>query len=127
MTESRTCLCVATLIASTGDPDEKPWEPLSPETIRTKGQKGMSRPEHPLFATGFMRKSIGVIRGQSVIAVASGAGFKIGITDNKAGYGRFHQLGIGVVQRRFLGINAKDVKAVDSLLRRAMLKAVERG
>jgi phage gpG-like protein len=109
------------------NPDEIPWEPLDDSTVRRKAGKGFAKPNQPLFATGTLRKSIGVIRGGSaVIAVSSGAGFRIGIANQEADYGRFHQLGIGVPERKFLGINAKDVKAVDSLLRRAMIRATSK-
>lgn len=107
------------------DPDEVAWEPLQNATVRKKARLGYPTPERPLFATGFLRKSIGIIRGNATFAVATGAGFRIGITNPDAGYGRFHQQGSGVPQRRFLGINSKDVKAVDALIRRAIIRATK--
>lgn len=104
------------------DPDEVAWPKLDENTVKQKGRRGSPQPDRVLFDSGHLRNSIGVIRGSAVFAVSTGAGFRIGITDSSAFYGRFHALGIGQVQRRFLGINSKDIQAVNGLLRRAIAR-----
>lgn len=87
--------------------------------------------------TGRLRGAIGVLGGAggTGFGVVTGAGFRIGVrsqnisdgtrTINPALYGKVHHQGNKhVPQRRFLGIGALDVKAVDSLLRREMNKLI---
>lgn len=100
------------------DPDERPWAPLKPETIRRKARGGF--PAKPLQRTLKMKDSIKKIRGGSgSLFTNTGAQVRIGIQDPQiADYARRHQQGRGIPARRFLGIGALDVKAVDSLMRR---------
>lgn len=112
------------------DPDERPWKERSPNTPG----------DHPLLEKkGYLRKSIGVLGGigGSGMGINTGAGFRIGVrsrqvqektrTVDTVTYGRAHQIGNRhVPRRRFIGIGALDVKAVDSLLRREANKLIER-
>lgn len=111
------------------DPTGKRWASRS---ANTKGSHKL------LNRTGVLRSSIGVLGGAggTGFGVATGAGFRIGVRAhtvkdssgraiNPAIYGKVHQQGNGrVPQRRFLGIGALDIKAVDSLLRREMAKLI---
>lgn len=109
------------------DPEMKPWRERS----------SASRGSHPLLEeTGNMRRAIAVLdRGQgSGFGVSTGAGFRIGVLSRNvtngrgkqvdtADYARVHQRGNKrVPMRRFLGIGALDIKAVDSLMRREISK-----
>lgn len=106
------------------DPDNVPWKPLSMSTIARRRRAGQG--ERILFVTGKLRESIVIIRGRGfVTATNTGAGFRIGVEDPDVAYGRMHQIGIGVPQRRFLGIGRLDVVAVNALLRRRILPSVE--
>lgn len=103
------------------DPDGNPWAPLADTTIQTKlrlGFGGMGK----LKRTTKLRNSIRLIRGDvtGTIFTNTGAGVRIGISDEeRVDVGRVHNLGTNrIPQRRFLGIGALDVKAVDSFLRR---------
>ena len=106
------------------DPDGVPWPGRM--THGTRGKVDKRSAGLPLLVrTGKLRDSIGIIRGftPGQLGVATGAQGRIGIKDPRvAFYARMHQLGIGQERRRFLGIGALDVKAVDSLLRRAIIQ-----
>lgn len=106
------------------DPDGKPWPELAPETIENKRKAGYKFPTKALHASGRLEAALGVIRGSATFGVATGAGFRIGIADKGAFYGRFHHRGEGVPQREIFGIGASDVKAVDNLLRRDIIRAI---
>lgn len=109
-------------------PDGTRWARLSPNT-----KPGLSI----LRSTSALYNNIDVLDGAGGFGSATGAGFRIGVknassqqpgrrrTDNPAVYGRYHNLGIGVKRRRFLGVGRLDIKAVDSLLRRELHKLVE--
>lgn len=113
------------------DPNGNKWTPLSPKTAIGRGI---------LYKTGQLYRSIDIIDGnqQGRFAVATGAGFRIGVQSNPyveyyktssrqvdpAIYGRYHQLGIGVPKRRFIGLSATDRKAIADLVRRELRKAV---
>lgn len=112
------------------DPDGRKW--------KARSTAKRARSHKLLNETGELRSSIGVLGGEggTGFGVNTGAGFRIGVrahsvtdshgrTINPAVYGKVHQQGNGhVPQRRFLGIGALDVKAVDSLLRREMAKLI---
>lgn len=111
---------------------------VDPEGNRWKGRADSTRGAHKLLnRTGRLRGAIGVLGGAggTGFGVVTGAGFRIGVrsqnisdgtrTINPALYGKVHHQGNKhVPQRRFLGIGALDVKAVDSLLRREMNKLI---
>lgn len=101
------------------DPDGKKWKTLSPETRRQKRRLGVGG---ILKRTKALREAIQIIRGDvtGTIFTNTGAGIRIGVKDPKiAEYGGYHNRGAkNLPQRRFLGISAADVKAVDGLLRR---------
>lgn len=108
-------------------PDGVPW----PGRLRTDSGKAdrRSRGKKLLVREGTLRKAITTIRGSNTgtLSTATGAGGRIGVPANSPAskYGRFHQFGIGVVQRRFLGVSREDRVMVDSLLRNAILKLVK--
>ena len=101
------------------DPTGKRWTPLKASTLARRRRNGSSS-EKILQDTKAMKDSIKVIRGGVGTAYTNtGAGIRIGIDDpDIAAYARLHQLGKSVKKRRFLGVGAADVKAVDGLLRR---------
>lgn len=115
------------------DPNLVGWQKLSPRTSN-EGRRGKLRlKEEHLY------KSLDVLEGRG-FGVSTGAGFRIGVKpniytitfkrsgrskeQNPAEYGRFHQLGIGVPRRQFLGIGPTDVKAVSDRIRRQLRKNV---
>lgn len=100
------------------DPDGRPWPALKPSTIKRKAREGTKR--GALQRTGKLRASIKRVRAAAgATFISTGAEARIGIEDPEvAAYARRHQQGFGVPVRRFLGVGALDVKAVDSLLRR---------
>lgn len=110
------------------DPDDRPWARL---------QKGSKRGEGILRQTRSLYDSIKVIRGvqDGGLAVSTGAGFRIGVVSNGDGdrsdpafYGRFHQTGVrktNLPKRQFLGVGARDVKAIADKVRRELAKAVK--
>lgn len=77
------------------DPDGNPWTPLSPYTLFLKKQEG--RINKILQRTGLMRSRTNYQAYPDRVVVRN--------NDEKAAK---HQLGIGVKQRRFLGISAED-------------------
>lgn len=109
------------------DPDGNRWPELKPSSLKDKKYKGYA--ERPMLVrTKDLRSAIRVIRGGvGTLAINTGAGFRIGVEDRRiASYGRFLNFGTaGMKARRFLGIGALDIKAVDSLLRRKA-KQIER-
>jgi len=100
-------------------PDGIPWAPLSDATLkRRKKNFGGSK---ILVNTRDLRNSIRrVVGGLGSFAINTGGGFRIGIQDpDIAEYARVQNNGTGrIPARRFLGIAALDVRAVDSLMRR---------
>lgn len=101
------------------DPDGRPWTPLKESTKKRKAADGLGE-KKILQRTGAMRKAIKKVRALAGSTfINTGAGVRIGIEDPEiASYARRHQQGFGMPVRRFLGVGAADVKAVDSLLRR---------
>lgn len=111
-------------------PEGRPWVPLSPYTLRRKAALGYGDAQK-LVRTGKLRDSIERIRGRADGGTFfnTGAGFRIGITDPEiAEYAKVQNQGSHdgrIPARRFLGISALDVKAVDSFLRRKGAAAME--
>lgn len=102
------------------DPDGRPWAPLKATTLRRKAYAGYGN-RKKLQRTGKLKSSIRVIRGGAGTTFTNtGAGLRIGIQDPEVAiYGKIQNTGNGRIQaRRFLGVSALDVRAVDSLLRR---------
>lgn len=110
------------------DPDGKPWLPLSPATLRRKRALGYAN-RGKLKRTLALRNSIRRIRGSAgSVYTNTGASVRIGVEDPKVReYGRIQNYGDGkrIPARRFLGIGASDLKAVDAFLRRKA-KQIER-
>ena len=102
-------------------PDYVPWAALKPATLRRKEALGFGDAQK-LVREGKLRDAIEIIKGGlGSTFFNSGAGFRIGIDDpDIAKYAAAQNNGIPgrLVARRFLGIGALDVRAVDSLLRR---------
>lgn len=101
------------------DPDGKAWKDLAPATVKDKLRKGGGKKK--LVKTKEMRDSIKAIRGGiGTLSTNTGAQGRIGINDPAVvTRARVHQKGYKKIPaRRFLGIGALDIKAVDSLLRR---------
>jgi phage gpG-like protein len=114
---------------------------VSPEGMAWKSLSSETRPGKPLMKTGNLYKSIGIIEGSpgGLFASPTGAGFRIGIKSRSysenmgkksrevdpAEYGVFHQEGIGVPRRRFIGIGSSDVTAVTDKINKE-LKRMER-
>lgn len=111
-------------------PDYAPWADLKPATLRRKAAQGYGD-KQKLERTSAMRKAIQLIRGRADggTFANTGASARIGIVDPEiAEYARIQNVGDRsgrIVSRRFLGIGALDVKAVDSFLRRRA-KQIER-
>lgn len=104
------------------DPNERKWEPLSPNTLVRRRSGGNLR-RKALHETLRLKQSIAIVKKSSLFSV-TGASARIGVNDPvAAAYGRFHQTGEGdLVQRRFLGIGKSDIKAVDLLLEKAIIR-----
>jgi hypothetical protein len=110
-------------------PDGTKWPPLEPAT---KLRKAKSQFKGPLMRSGTLFNAIKVIRGThaGLFAGATGAGFRIGVSDPKAAeYGRLMNNGFYHVRakrmiepRRFMGVGELDRKAVDSALRAIILR-----
>lgn len=113
------------------DPDDVPWKKLADSTVRIKTKAGYSQPDRPLKATLALRRAIDVIKGRAdgLFASATGAGFRIAVTDPDASeYGRWQNNGshaAGIPARRFLGVGASDVRALRDMARRRMVKATK--
>lgn len=110
------------------DPDGQPWVDLTDATQSRKKRAGAGD-KKKLVRERTLRDSIKVIRGGlDSTFVNTGAGLRIGIDGNTTDsdgelvsvYARIQNR-----HRRFLGVGRLDVKAVDSLLRRAGEQAVE--
>ena len=102
------------------DPDGRPWKDLAPSTLRRKRMLGYGD-KQKLVRTENMKNAIKVIRGGvGSTFLNTGAGFRIGIQDPEiARYAEEQNHGTAKIPaRRFLGIGALDIKAVDALLRR---------
>lgn len=103
------------------DPNEKPWPELKPATVLDKRRRGFGA-QGPLKRTLRLRSAIKVIRGDitGAIFTNTGAGVRIGIDDpDVVPYARVHNRGYQTTKmRRFLGVGALDIKAVDALMRR---------
>lgn len=102
------------------DPDGNPWVPLADSTLRRKKQLGYGN-KGKLKRTEKLRKSIRRIRSNlGATFINTGAGIRIGIDDPEVSkYARIQNKGSAIVPaRRFLGIGALDIKAVDGLMRR---------
>lgn len=105
------------------DPDDNPWPALSEATVKRKQRKGYKNPKAALQATGRLLGALKVIQGSNagLLGNNTGASMRIGVADPVAAqYGRIHNYGYGVEQRRFIGIGNKDVRAVRDLIRRKM-------
>lgn len=107
-------------------PNYAPWAELKPSTLRRKTALGYGD-KQKLERTGKLKKAIQIIRGRADggTFTNTGAGFRIGIVDPEvAKYATLQNNGDSrIPARRFLGIAALDVKAVDSLLRRKAKQA----
>lgn len=102
------------------DPDGKKWAPLKDVTLRRKKQGGFGD-KPSLVRTQTMRDAIHRIRGGAGSTFfTTGAGSRIGIDDPAiAEYAKAQNKGTKTIPaRRFLGLGALDIKAVDGLLRR---------
>lgn len=102
------------------DPQGNKWIPLAQSTLERKARGGWGN-ENILVRTHDMRNAIQRIRGGlGSTFLNTGAGARIGIQNPAiAKYAKFHRKGTAIMpKRQFLGLNALDVKAVDSLLRR---------
>lgn len=106
------------------DPNERPWQELADSTLERRRRGGNFR-RKILHQTERLKRGIALIRGRAALAVNTGAEIRIGVKDAvAAAYGRYHQRGEGgQVQRRFLGIGRADVRAVDLLLKNAIIRA----
>lgn len=113
------------------DPEGVPWKPLAQSTILRKrraqrtGDALRGSGSRILVRTGAMFRNIKVLTGavSGGLGVATGYGGRIGIADPEiADYARKHQSGRGRPRRRFLGVSLADRKAVDSMLRRAIIR-----
>lgn len=117
------------------DPSGNRWRALSPST-KSGAQILLKR--------GNLFKQIGYIAGsnQGKLASATGLGFRIGVRPlqvvetskngisrivDPAVYGRSHQFGMGVPQRRFLGISKLDVAAVSKKVHRELRTLIDEG
>lgn len=101
-------------------PDEVPWKPLSEATLMDKRRKGFAD-KPSLRRTDALRSSIKAIRGGlGATFINTGAGSRIGVDDpNIAKYATAQNKGTKKIPaRRFLGLGALDIRAVDSLMRR---------
>lgn len=102
------------------DPDSKPWKPLAPATLERKRREGYGDAKK-LVRKGDLRKAIAIIRGGAGTTFTNtGAGVRIGIDDpTQVAKAQAQNKGTSrIPARRFLGVGALDVKAVDSYLRR---------
>lgn len=131
-------------------PNGSPWAPLAESTIQRK-KYAPTRPEYrnagqgaKLLRTRSLYDSINVIRGShaGLFAITTGAEARIGVNPDDAKatyegdagkiskYGRFlqtgfiHISGTQVPARRWLGLNANDVKSVDNILRSRIRKMI---
>lgn len=105
------------------DPNDIPWLPLSPKTPNSRG--GVTR-QGILFITGTLYESIQIsdnTMGRLRTGIITGAGFRIG---SDLPYARYHNLGIGVPQREFLGISSADVRMIESRLKSRVQRNLDR-
>lgn len=102
------------------DPNGIAWTALKDSTLRRKAYLGYGN-KKKLQRSGKLKDSIRVIRGGAGSTFTNtGAGLRIGIENPEVAlYGKIQNTGNGRIRaRRFLGIGALDIKAVDALLRR---------
>lgn len=108
-------------------PEGDTWARPTKHTMRKR--KLSSDSNRALFDTGALMDSISVLRSElrskAALASPTGAGFSIGVQAGSPAekYARLHQFGgrtkYGrVPARRYLGISAEDVKAVEDMLLR---------
>jgi hypothetical protein len=115
------------------DPDGQHWKPLTEDTFKRRGylnkEQARAGLHQMLVRTGTLRDSIALIRGGlDSTFTNTGAGLRIGIPASArdargelvSAYARIQNR-----ERRFLGIGALDVKAVDGLLRRIGAQAAD--
>lgn len=112
------------------DPDGNKWAPSAPST---KNVQTLMRSRSLIKAIKVFNSAPG-----GRYALATGAGFRIGIAsirhtygnakrvNDTAQYGRYHQQGIGVTQRKFIGLSKADQRAVGDYVRRELRRAVNR-
>lgn len=108
-------------------PDGNYWKPLAEVTVLRKKRAGYSYPDRPLYATGSLRKSINVVRGVTtgLIVTNTGFGFRLGVTNIKqARYGFYHQHGVGVPERRFIGLSNEDIDVVVSYVGKKLYRTL---
>lgn len=109
------------------DPEGNRWAALTPATIRIKKAAGSAFPEKPLIRTGRLFNSIQAIRTNAGFQSVTGLGFRVGVTDPEAAkYGRMHDQGLvpRTSQRKFMGVSARDAKALTDLIRREVRKLI---
>jgi len=100
-----------------GDPDGEPWPELSDATAKRKGHR------RPLIDTGTLAETIQAIH-------VTNSGFTIRApARNKDGemYGKFHQHGLGVPQRRFLGFSETNERRIEKILAEHIRRAIHGG
>jgi phage gpG-like protein len=89
---------------SQGDRASGGWLGLADSTIARKAAKGREDPSRILYDTGALMKSV-TEPGGNAVALSEPAMMIFGTT---VPYARFHQLGEGVPQRRFLELTEHD-------------------
>lgn len=106
-------------------PDGTPWAPLAPATLERRKRLGYEN-NPKLVRTQTLRNSIQLIKGDVTESVFTntGAGVRIGVQDPEvAAYASVQNNGnTRIPARRFLGVSALDVRAVDGFLRRRARK-----
>lgn len=116
------------------DPNGIPWAPVKRSTVE---RRRYNKNKHQgLVDSQSLVKAIAIVRSRmsgSALQSPTGGGFSIGIKPGSPAnkYARTHQLGgytgtnhdIRVKARRFLGIGAGDVAAVQGLIKRVMAKS----
>lgn len=125
-------------------PDGSPWSPLRYRTLQAKKRykhPPSARPDQILQDTKALYDSIGIVSSDRKSFTQRAAGsFRIGITNKRFGrggrrpsvygralhYGFLHRSGTFVPPRPFLGLNQADINAVASMLRRGIIRAVQR-
>ncbi len=112
-------------------PDGQPWKALAEGTIKRRSYLDLSG-KKKLVREGTLRAAIKAIKGgEGSFGINTGAGVRIGIDASAVDedgepvsvYARIQNRERN--GRRFLGVGRLDIKAVDSLLRRAGDDAIE--
>lgn len=106
------------------DPDGNKWDAISPQWAKRKGNNKI------LTHSGTLRKAIKVVRRNAgSLASSTGLGFSIGVDPDATDpngvpaiqYGRVHNFGMGRhPPRRFLGMGALDIRALQDRMRTAV-------